>query len=174
MISLAVGNVKCWIFVPVCSFWPLCLQLGQGVMSIPGWRRTLGLLVGRATTGKESCPAQQVCLFLCNLLHFPSTLHAKVLLWDKVNCETSIFFPSDYYYVTCCFNSCSSMLSLWPSGLLYFQSLNQPLLCSYTCVHKPEPSFSSLRHADFKVGYCARRACMWHMEAWGRRCPSLS
>lgn len=50
------------------------------------------------------------------------------------------------------------------------------LIYSYLCVHmfdEPEPSFSFLRHEDFKVGYCNRRACECHLEAWGRRCPSV-
>lgn len=162
-------------FFPTCSFWPLCLQLGEGVVYIPGWRRTQGLLVGRTTTGIESCPAQQICLFLCNLLRFPSTLYAKVLLWDKVNCETFIF-PQWWLLYNLLFqllliNALRSgavdyrISSLWTNHFYAHTRL-------YLCVHvfdKLEPSFSSSRHADFKVGYCPRRACMCHLEVWGWR-----
>lgn len=134
-------------FFPTCSFWPLCLQLGQGVMYIPGWRRTQGLLVGRATTGIESCPAQQVCLFLCNLLHFPSTLYANLLLWDKANCDTSIFSPTIIIMYLVVLTPAHQCCQIWASGWSYFQSLNQPLLCLYThicvciCLMNPNRAF---------------------------------
>lgn len=161
----------CIGFFPTCSFWPPCLQLGPGVMYIPGWRRTQRLLVGTATTGIASCPAQQVCLFLCNLLHFPSTLYAKLLLWDTANCDTTIFSLM-IIVVILLINAVRSgpgdyrISSLWTN---HFYAHILIFVCARLWWTQTELFFWC--HEDFRVGYCPRRACGCHLGNGALLCP---
>lgn len=109
--KLAVGHVDYWINSQLFLL-PSFLSTGTECAVYPSLGKSMGPSGWQSHNWHIELLGPAGLLVVCHLLFFPSTWHAKVLLWDNADkSEMSILvIIHDCNYVTGCFNS-SSMLS---------------------------------------------------------------